>query len=247
MSHENARENIAAYALGALDPEDAVALQAHIQRCAECTRELSAYAGVRHGLNVAVPEAPLPDGFTERLIQRAEARQPQERPVRLLPSAEPTRRGRMSRLPWVLAAASLILALGLGGRAWQLQQELDQRRATIASLVELLGGPDVVVRDAGTAGDGTHTRVYLSREGNAGMVVFDNMPPPPPGRVYQLWIGNDAEVESVATFEPNANGNWFRLLKPPGGLSEYDSVGVSVEPEGGSPQPTGEWGIWADL
>ncbi|MDP9352007.1 MAG: anti-sigma factor [Chloroflexota bacterium] len=244
MSHERFSQNIGAYALGALDPQEESELQEHVRECEDCAAELSAYSQLRHGLNAAVPQAALPDGFSERLMQRAAPHQREPRP---LVTVAPTPSKRASRLPWMLVAASLILALGLGGRAWQLERELDQRRATLASMVELLGGEDVVVRDAGASGNGTHTRVYLSPEGDIGMVVFDDMPPPPPGRVYQLWIGNDSEVESVATFAPNANGNWFRLLKPPGGLEAYDSVGVSVEREGGSPQPTGEWDIWAEL
>lgn len=244
MSHERVSENIEAYALGALDSQEESELQAHLRECEDCSAELRAYAHVRDGLNAAVPQVSLPDEFSERLMQRAAT---QQREPRQLAAVAPVPRQRASRLPWLLVAASLILALGLGARAWQLERELDQRRATIASVVAFLGGEDVVVRDAGTAGNGTRTRIYLSPEGDAAMVVFDDMPLPPPGSVYQLWIGNDSEVESVTMFEPNANGNWFRLLEPSGGLEEYDTVGVSVEREGGSPQPTGKWDIWAEL
>jgi anti-sigma factor RsiW len=254
QAHESIQENIPAYALGALSPEEAAAVRDHLRVCARCAEELRSYSRIPDALNVAVPDAPLPPGFTERLLDRTRPRPARALPpVQLAPRGRPAAAGRrhavgvLSRLPWALAAASLILALALGGRAWQLDRELDQRRATVANLVALLGSPDVTVREGEASSSGVRTRVYETRQRDAALVVFDQMPQPPAGKTYQLWLGEGEKVESVTTFRPNQNGNWFRLLKPSGGLEAYESVGVSVEPEGGSPAPTTEWAIWAKL
>ncbi|MDQ3326897.1 MAG: anti-sigma factor [Chloroflexota bacterium] len=252
MNHDVLRENIPAYILGVLDLGEEAALRRHLANCPACAEEITAYAAIPDALNVAVPTATLPSGFNTRLLERAV-------PIRALPdpavpAVRPRDRSHPARLPWTVAAACLVLALALGGWNWQLntaldqqEQELAQRRSTVAGVVDLLGRPGVIVRDAGVSEDGTRTRLYLAREGDLAMVVFDKMPPPPQGRVYQLWLGGEGETESVATFTPNASGHWFRLLNPAGGVRAYETVGVSLEPEGGSQKPTTRWAIWERL
>ncbi len=251
MNHDALRENIPSYILGVLDAGEEATLRQHVANCPACAEEIAVYAEIPNVLNVAVPAATLPVGFSTRLLERAV-------PIRALPSpAAPVRsraRSLPARLPWAVAAACVVLALALGGWNWQLntklnrqELELAQRRSTVAGVVDLLGRPGVIVRDAGVSEDGTRTRLYLSREGDLAMVVFDGMPPPPQGRVYQLWLGDSGETESVATFTPNASGHWFRLLSPTGGVRGYQNVGVSVEPPGGSTKPTTRWAIWTGL
>ena len=48
--HVPFRENIPAYALGALDAEDVVPLEAHLRTCASCRDELAAYRATGDGL-----------------------------------------------------------------------------------------------------------------------------------------------------------------------------------------------------
>lgn len=242
------RESLAAYALGALPPDEAEAVRRHVCGCAECAPELAGYGRMRDGLNLAVPDAPLPPGFHDRLMARA-------RPVRALPAvSRPAARRRDSRLPWALLAASLLIALLLGGRAWQLDRELDRRQAELdraqaplAGVVDFLGQPGVEARDLPDPGSPVRTRLYQSRRGGAAMVVFDDMRPLPEGRVYQLWLEEGDALKSIATFEPNGKGNWFTVLNPPEGIAAYDRVCVTVEPEGGSPRPTTKWTVWAKL
>ncbi len=250
--HASARENIPAYVLGALSVEEAAAVRAHVRQCGECARELQSYAHVPDALNLAAPEAPLPPGFTERLLERSD---PRQIPIPALPSVEQAHRPRLpSRLPWALAAAAMFLALLLGGRTWQLERELDrrkaaldQRQATIASTLAVLGRKDVEARDLGVSASGIRTRLYQTENGEAGVLVFDGMPQPPEGKTYQLWLGEGQKWDSVATFKPNGNGNWFRVLQPSGGLAAYDKVCVSVEPVGGSEKPTADWSVYVSL
>ncbi|HEX9333518.1 MAG TPA: zf-HC2 domain-containing protein, partial [Anaerolineales bacterium] len=49
------RENIPAYALGALDAEEAAALEAHLQTCASCRDELAAYRTTSENLLMTLP------------------------------------------------------------------------------------------------------------------------------------------------------------------------------------------------
>jgi hypothetical protein len=64
-----------------------------------------------------------------------------------------------------------------------------------------------------------------------------NLPPLPPGRVYQLWIVADAPISAgIAT--PGASGE-FSVVTPPAAATPK-AFAVTIEPEGGRPAPTGE-------
>src|SRR5512133_2461538 len=58
QTHTAFQEALAAYALGALDPEETAALEAHLRTCETCRAELAGYQGVSSGLLAALPARP---------------------------------------------------------------------------------------------------------------------------------------------------------------------------------------------
>ena len=64
------------------------------------------------------------------------------------------------------------------------------------------------------------------------------LPAPPPGRVYQAWtLAKGAKtVAPSVTFEPSSGG--VAVVRLPEAATTIAAVAVSVEPEGGSKQPT---------
>src|SRR5437867_3233850 len=65
--HTPFRENIPAYALGALDAEDVAALESHLQTCASCRTELAKYRAVSDSLLTAIPPQQPPRALRQRL------------------------------------------------------------------------------------------------------------------------------------------------------------------------------------
>lgn len=61
----------------------------------------------------------------------------------------------------------------------------------------------------------------------------------PADKVYQLWLIRDGQRTSGGTFTVDANGRGQVPIHPPLPIREYQSMGVTVEPTGGSPGPTG--------
>ena len=238
--HDGIRSNLPAFVLGGLSPEEANAVRDHLRECDECRRELALYAPLTHALDLAPPDASPPPGARERLLERTSN-------VRTVPAgtanaSEPPRRG-PSRLPWALAAASLILAALVGGFFYQqnrqLSSEVAEQQETISSVVDLMERPDLQVEDLPTPDSEARARVYAAREGDAGMFVFDRLPPLPEDRTYQLWVGGDDALRSAGTFEPTSTekGSYHKLMSPPGGFDEYENVGVTSSPKGGLEEP----------
>lgn len=287
MDHREIRDLLPAYAMSGLDSEDAAALREHLQGCEQCQRELASYAALRGDLGLAAPEAPLPEGAKERMVERAAgtasdtAREagprvqspPSEnshhgshQPLRPphSPASEhshrPRRRARppWRRLPWVAAAASLLLAFALGGVTWntaqqnqRMAEEISSQEQTINSVVDLMERADLAVSDTMRSESGALTRVYQAREGDVGMLVFDNLPQLARGQVYQLWTRSGGDWQSQTTFEPQAEGrgSHHELLKPEGGFEKYEAVAVAPAPEGGlqEPPPTSQMTVFENI
>lgn len=64
--------------------------------------------------------------------------------------------------------------------------------------------------------------------------------PPPPGRVYELWlISSTGEKIPAGTFVPDPNGTVTHFFQAPQGV-EFEIAAITDEPPGGSPTPTGQ-------
>ncbi|MFC4534832.1 anti-sigma factor, partial [Sphaerisporangium dianthi] len=134
-----------------------------------------------------------------------------------------------------LAAAFMVVAVGLGVVAVRAGDELDRARAGGERIAAVLAAPDArtVTRTAG----GARGTLVVSRS-QGGMVFFSSgLAALPEGRTYQLWrIGPAGAVPDGLT-RPGAGGRTPPVvLGTPG---EATTVGVTVEPEGGSRQPSG--------
>jgi hypothetical protein len=176
---------------------------------------------------------------------------------------------RASTLAWLAAAASLVTALGLGAWAWQLQDRLRELDARLAAAQEEVGvlqrtlgtaqsetkllraqatvlvAPDVLRVDlAGQpVAPGATARAYWSRQ--RGMVfTAASLPPLPANKSYQVWVIADqlppisAGVMNVADL--GRDGGALHYFPTPADLPTPKIVAVTLEPEGGVPQPTGE-------
>lgn len=252
--HNEISENLPAFLLDGLDPDEEAAVREHLRGCDECQQELSSYGPLRDALNLSANnnDMSLPVGARERLLQRTR----NVRSLPTMPSASPpppealdearlaSRSPSSSRLPRILAAASLLVVVLLGSLLFQQNRQLGgevaEKQKTINSVVDLMERADLRVEDLSTSGSDVRARVYAAREGDVGMFVFDSLPSLPEGKVYQLWVGETAAVEENAgTFVPtdSEKGSYHKLLNPPGGFDKYRYVGITVSPEGGLQEP----------
>ncbi|MGE3271592.1 MAG: anti-sigma factor [Chloroflexota bacterium] len=257
LTCEEVRDLVPLLALNVLDVDEQDAVEDHLTGCPACQQELAAYAEVTAALALALPQAEPSAGLKSRVLAQASR-------ARVLPpppgGASPTpfwRRERVRRIQLTLtslvAGVSLLLAGGSTYWALGLRSQLDAQNARIATLTEraqnyqkvaaVLQAQDTQIRvlQATGADQQAFGRVYIDPETSEGMLMVRNLPPLPPGRVYQLWVARangERESAGLLTWTDKA-GNGYTLIKCPDTLARWNTFGVTEEPSGGSPTPTG--------
>jgi anti-sigma-K factor RskA len=227
-------ENIPAYSLGALDADEAAGLEAHLRTCESCSAELASYGGITDALLLAAPALPPPASVRRGLQEKLPSRQKRT-----------SRRPAGNRLAWALGAAVvLLLALNVYAisqlRAIQRQQaQVSDQITTAQSALAMLAYPrteNISIEAGPVAG-----RLLLDKEQNAGVLVLWDVPALPADQTYQMWlIAPDGERTSAGVFRPESALTFATIWLAPGqDLSGFTGLGVTVEPVGGSPQPTG--------
>jgi anti-sigma-K factor RskA len=104
-------------------------------------------------------------------------------------------------------------------------------------LADLLRDPAtrvMVLRGAGPAAGAQGRVVWHERAG--GYLLATNLPPPGPGRTYELWVLSAGTPRPAGTFEVGRSGEATVRVEPAGSV---DGFAVTLEPEGGVPAPTG--------
>jgi anti-sigma factor RsiW len=224
-SHETFSEDCAAYVLGALAEDEAVALRAHMQDCAICRQEVERLSAVAAALARGVPPASAPAELRARVLEvvRAEASPPATAPA--TPRARRRLGGSFRRPAYgLLAAAALALGIALG-----------------ALVIAPSGGPSRVIPAAVAPAERWGTArapiASLHVSGNTGRLLVSNMPPAPRGKIYQVW------VERAGRFDPtdalfNASSAGSATVAVPPSLRGASAVLVTAERLGGSSVPT---------
>jgi anti-sigma-K factor RskA len=160
-------------------------------------------------------------------------------------------------LPWAVAAA-LLIAFLYTLSAWRtdqrsLQAAMDQDKAELkeqlakeaakstemAQINSVLSSPEVqTIELAGQEpAPGSSARVYWDVQG-ARWVVTADLPPAPEGKVYQLWfVTPDAKI-SAGLISLDKNGHGFTVVQFPSSVTQLNAAAITLEPEGGSEQPT---------
>jgi anti-sigma-K factor RskA len=220
-------DDVAAYALGALEPEEADAFRRHLEQCAVCRDELAVFEQVARELPLAAEQYRAPE-----TLRRSVLRAVGERP-KAAAAGEPrragTRRGWFSLSRPGLALAGVLAAVVIA----------------IGALALTSGSSHTRVLNAHVSGSTGTAQVRLNG-GRAQLVVHD-FRPPPPGKIYEVWLqrGKGSPQPTTALFSVTAKGDGD--VDVPGNLHGVDQVLVTPEPAGGSKVPTHSPVITAQL
>ena len=226
MADRGLHDQLAAYALDALDERERSAFESHLGECDDCRAELAEFRETA-GMLAHAAEGPAPPAaLRERILEEAR----QERPAQSVVVLRPRR---ALRLTAIAAAAAVAAAIGLGVWAASLSSSLDSERSARAA--EARAAAILVDADATRVPMGERGELVRSPDGDAVMVVR-NLAPAPEGQTYEAWVIDSGGPVKAGLFE--GGGQEIVLLEEP--VAEGAMVAVTLEPEGGSEQPTGD-------
>jgi anti-sigma-K factor RskA len=154
------------------------------------------------------------------------------RALRALPTAAAPPPPRVGRPPlgWLAGiAAAAILGIVVGERVAGTGQDHD-----VVAITQLIAAQSRAVALTGTSARGT---AIVASGGRGTAFVVSGLPPPPPGRGYQVWV-RGAKVRSPGMLHRTSDG--LEVLIVQGDvLAGARRIGITIEPAGGSPARTG--------
>jgi anti-sigma-K factor RskA len=125
------------------------------------------------------------------------------------------------------------VAGALGVSTYQANQRADDAQVAADQISAVLADPTAVVEHGDVSGGGAGTLVVSPEEGRALFTAAD-LPQPSADQTYQLWAIDDSGATSVGLLQPDS-GRASQLIDVPAGSTTF---GMTIEPAGGSEQPT---------
>jgi anti-sigma factor RsiW len=212
----------AAYALDALDADEAREYEEHLATCERCREELARLSGAAGALAFAVESPAPPDALRSRILERARAERPNVVP---LPR------------PWIvatsaIAAVAAVAAIGLGIWAASLSNSLDQERSARQRAEQLLSDPAAAHFPVSGKAPGT---LVVGRHGH-GTLVLAGLEHAPSGLTYEAWVIVKDKPRPAGTFSGGGTTAFVPLDRrvPSGAV-----VAVTLERKPGAAAPHG--------
>jgi anti-sigma factor RsiW len=262
MSHREASELLAVFALDAMDGDEYEQVEAHLAECPRCRAELDAHRDVAAALGNSVE--PLPEGLWDSIASRLPARPDEEPPpMPMLLRSEPapeqakrpvgeprpshifgaprtgrprTSRGRLFSVASVAVAvaAAAVAAVLAVNLVHDNNQITSLQHASSASAVAALSQPGHKVVDVEGAGH-VELASFVVLPSGQGYLLKSNLPTLSSAKTYQLWGVINGRAISLGLLGQSPHGAAFTLAGSP----RPAKLGVTVEPAGGSVVPTG--------
>jgi anti-sigma-K factor RskA len=246
--HEQFGEDLALYALNALEGEERAKLETHLAGCVACRGELEQLRGDGALLALSTLGPKPPQRARQRLLD-AVAKEPARAAVSR--ASVGTRRSWWGMLGWAAAAAVIVFAASLWKENLVLRENLASARSIEArSARELddirrIAAPIIAPEAQRITLVSVKTPVqpqgkaFYLRNRSSLVFVASNMPALPPQKAYELWLipAQGAPV-AAGVFKPDAHGSATVVNPPlPAGM-EAKAFAITVENEGGATTPT---------
>ena len=246
--HDEIQELLPAYVLDAIDDADRARVNQHLAHCDDCTRVATDLRPVADLLAHAVPLVEPPAGLRSRVLA---ATMPKAQPTTSFIAQLSSFFSGLVRAP-AFAAVSLVLVVALGlwnvslqnqisqqaALSQQMSSELTRQRALVSTMAYADSQPRRM--QATEVASQAVGRLYTAPELNTLALIIYDMPTLPQGKVYQFWlIDPTGDRTSGGTFTVDDKGRGWLLIRAPKSLDNYQGVGVTIEPDGGSLKPTG--------
>ncbi len=244
MTEQRFGEHYVEYFLGTLVEPQAREFEDHLVECLECREKLAELEEILHSLPHALPRSTPPPSVKEGLFEEISKT---HRPVE--------HRGSWWRPAAI--AASILLVLGAAAlvRFYQtsyqkdltissLQAEIERLRIANRGLnikVNELARPDLkFVNLVGlTDYESVAGSVFVQTEEERATVFLHNLPTLSDEQDFQLWVIEKDKAPHASTVFQGLGQVTELQLNLPAGVVALEAFALTIEPKGGSPQPTG--------
>ena len=227
------REDAGSYVLRALPDDEYERFEAHLATCEECRREVADLQVAADTLPLAAVQVGPPPELRDRImtVVRSEAELLGAAGARAdEPAARPAAKAPRRRRRWSLSLRPLPAAMAAGALI----------AAGVIAGVVLTGGSDTTtVTGTVQIASAPAARASLQLSDDATKLEVRHMPPPPGGKVYQVWLKrpNQDPAPTTALFRTDPSGSADVEIQR-GRLKGVEQVLVTAEPDGGSMKPT---------
>ncbi|MEU6136072.1 anti-sigma factor [Nocardioides sp. NPDC047086] len=226
-----------AYAVDALDDIERARFEEHLAVCADCRDEVASLRESAWELGGLTDTAPPPE-LRDRLLAGIKEIRPlppettASREDAPHPSAADSGRRRFGWRTFA-AAAAVLAVVGTGAVTVVELVRDDDSSQTMSAAERVLSAKDATTVAVDLPGD-ARARVVRSVSENRAVLVTSDMPAAPAGKVYELWLQHD-DVMVPAGLMPAGSDQTVVL---DGDAGDASAAGITVEPEGGSDEPT---------
>ena len=248
---EELQELYPAFALDAVDPQDKQRIEDHLRTCRNCPEIVDGYRSVADLLPFSVPMVEPPSDLKARVLTATVSPIPVTPPRVSIWQTLVAGFSNSLRSP-AFAAVTMLLVVGLA--IWnillqnqvnqqlaanqQMSSEMTRQRALVSTIAYADTQPKHL--EATNAAPQAIGRLYAAPDLNALALIVYDMPTLPSNQVYQIWlIDPSGNRTSGGTFAVDSAGRGWVLIRAPKSLDNYQGIGITVEPLGGSLQPTG--------
>lgn len=247
----------AGYVLGGLAPEELELAHSLNESDPEFRKEVAAFSDTMALISESdEPIEPSPDVEAAILnipskaaSPEGEPDSPEAEPSPSTPDAAPSRHARMTQAVFALAASTLVIVAAVLGtmlfnqvqQAQEVEQSLTAAEQEREKMELLLGAPDLSAAHVESAAGGSVTVTY-SMDASMIHIVPHDVPSPSADESMQMWLIDEEGPQSLGLM----SGESSEMLDSVD-LVEGVAFGVTIEPSGGSPQPTDDPIIVAEL
>lgn len=242
-----------AYALNALPEDERAAFEEHLDTCDPCALETAEFLATAAKLGGLLSE-PAPADLKASILDEVD-RTRQDRPPAGGDAEVVSLADRRSAPPawvtWVTASAAAVAAIAVVAMGVQLgsvndrleqaesiasqaTEQLDEVQGRSARVEQLLAAPDV--QTVSYQQEGVQGRLVVSDERGEAVFVASGLDPAPHEHTYELWVIGDDGAVPAGLFDVENGATVTQIVE--GDFAGAAALGVTVEPAGGSPQPT---------
>lgn len=254
------------YVLDALTEDERELVESYLAEHPEARAQVqelqSGASALPYGISPVEPPRRVKEALMQRVAADARSRAQTAAPSTAL--SQPGRRGvRLEDLFRFLslaaATAAILWAFALNAQVTRLQAELaglsakvNEQSQSLEQVINHLNQLDpsevITVSLKGTqVQPRAQGQLIADPTEQSAVLVISGLPPLEAGKTYQVWLIDTGGPVSAGLLTVDEKGQGLLLVNSPEAIGSFQSLGVSIEPEGGSLEPTGDIVILSQL